>query len=98
MKHQPRRRHQVEHRGHQLAIEPRRRLLAVLREAALVLRPQPVHHEGIGPRRRALLAAIAAALFAVLAERRRPGERQYVEVEFSWLLAASIPGPAVRQG
>ena len=43
---QPGRRHQVEHRGHDVAIEPRRRPLAIFGKAALILRPQAVNHEG----------------------------------------------------
>src|SRR6478736_7153293 len=41
---QPRRRHQVQHRGHDIAIEPRCRPLAIVRKAVLILRPQAVHH------------------------------------------------------
>ena len=52
---QPRRRHQVEHRRDDVAVEPRRRLLAIFRKAVFVLRPQAVHDEGIGPRAALLL-------------------------------------------
>src|SRR5215213_8651208 len=43
------RRHQVQHRGHDVAVEPWRGPLAVFGKAALILRPQAVNHEGIGP-------------------------------------------------
>src|SRR3984893_19049146 len=84
---QARRRHQIEHGRDDVAIEPRRRLLAEFREAPLVLRPQPVHDEGIGPRP-ALLLRRRAAFAGGFAERRRPGERQHVEGELSGLILA----------
>ena len=49
MEDQPRARHQVEHAADDRAVEPRRRHLAERRKALLVLRPQPVHHEGKRP-------------------------------------------------
>jgi hypothetical protein len=67
----------------------RRRLLTEFREALLVLRPQPVHDEGVRPRA-ALLLRRRAALAGGLAERRRPRERQHVEVELSGLILAPI--------
>src|SRR5262249_39420579 len=72
-----------------VAVEPRRRLLAEFRETLLVLRPQPVHHERVGPHA-ALLLRRRATLAGGLAERRRPGERQQVEVELSGLILAAI--------
>src|SRR5262249_61962008 len=86
---QARRGHQIEHGRDDVAVEPRRRLLAEFREAPLVLRPQPVHDEGIGPRA-ALLLRRRAALAGGFAERRRPGERQHVEVELPGLILAAI--------
>ncbi len=68
------------------AVEPRRRHLAIAREAAFVLRPQPMHDEGVGPAA-ALLVRLAAALFGVLAERRRPRQRQHIEIELARLVA-----------
>src|SRR3569623_1718976 len=44
---QARRGHQIEHRAHHVAVEPRRGALAVFGVAALILRPQPMHHEGV---------------------------------------------------
>ena len=46
---QPGRRHQIQHRGHDVAVEPRRRPLAIIGKAVLVLRPQAVDHEGKRP-------------------------------------------------
>ena len=46
---QPGRRHQVQHRGHDVAVEPRRRPLAIFGKAVLILRPQAVDHEGKRP-------------------------------------------------
>ena len=46
---QPGRRHQVQHRRHDVALEPRRGPLAIFGKAALILRPQAVHHEGKRP-------------------------------------------------
>ena len=54
-------------------------VVAVLRKAALELRPQAVHDEGIGPCRSALLPVGVLALCLAIA--RRPGQRQHVEVE-----------------
>src|SRR4029078_10656723 len=67
-------------------VEPRRRHLAVARETALVLRPQPMHDEGVGPAA-ALLARLPAALLGFLAERWRPRQRQHIEIEFARLVA-----------
>src|SRR6516162_4474879 len=86
---QARRGHQIEHGGDDVAVEPRRWLLAEFREAPLVLRPQPVHDEGIGPRA-ALLLRRRASLAGGFAERRRPREREDVEVELSGLILAAI--------
>src|SRR5882757_1738172 len=71
---QARRRHQVEHRGHDVAVEPGRWPLAIFRKAVLILRPQTVHHEGEWPSTAlALLRTPAiAAFFGFLAERGRP--------------------------
>ena len=86
---QARRRHQIEHGGDDVAVEPRRRPLAELREAVLVLRPQPVHHKRVGPRP-ALLLRGRSALAGRLAERRRPGQRQHIEVELAGFVLAPI--------
>ena len=86
---QARRRHQIEHGGDDVAVEPRRRPLAEFRKAVLVLRPQPVHHEGIGPRP-ALLLRRRATLAGRFAERRRPGQRQDIEVELTGLVLAPV--------
>ena len=91
VKDQPRRRHQVEHRRHDVAVEPRRRHLAIFRKAALVLRPQPVHDEGIGPAAALLLRRRSGARSPRrLAVRRRPGQRQHVEVELAGLVLATV--------
>src|SRR5712671_5205701 len=69
----PARRHQIQHRRHDVAIEPGRRPLAIIRKAMLVLGPQPVHHEGKPPPAALDLRTSApAALRCRLAERRRP--------------------------
>ena len=81
---QPRRRHQIEHRGHDLARQPRCWHLAIIRKTALILRPQPVHPEGERPPPVALgllVAARRAALGGLRAIRRRPRQRQHVEIE-----------------
>ncbi len=62
-------------------------------KALLVLRPQPVHDEGIGPRR-ALLLRRRPALARRLAKRRRPGQREHVEIELAGLVLA----PVLRRG
>ncbi len=78
------RRHQVQHRGHDVAVEPRRGPLAIFGKAALILRPQAVDHEGIGPSALDLLRAPAiAALGRRLAERGRPRQRQHVKIELA---------------
>ena len=41
--------HQVEHRGDDVAVQPWRRSLAILRKTVLILRPQPVDHEAVAP-------------------------------------------------
>src|SRR5262249_39533459 len=48
VKHQARGRHHVEHRRNDVAVEARRRHLAVFGKALLVLRPKTMHHEAIG--------------------------------------------------
>src|SRR6516225_3736523 len=50
IENQPRRRHQIEHGGDHAAVKPRRWNLAVFWKAVVVLRPQPMHDEGIGSR------------------------------------------------
>ena len=66
---QPRRRHQVQHRGHDAVIETRRRNFAIFGKAALVLRPQPMDHEGKRPP-----AALGLRTSAAAALRRRFAE------------------------
>ena len=83
------RRHQIQHRGDDIAVEPRRRLLAEFGESALVLRPQAVHHERIGPRP-ALLLRWCAAFAGGFAERRGPRKREHVEVELTGVVLAPI--------
>src|SRR3954463_14771471 len=84
---QPRRRHQIQHRRDDGAIEPRRRVLAEFRKALFVLWPQPMHHERIGP-----LAALLAwrALARLLAIGRRPRQREYIEVELAGLVLPRV--------
>src|SRR5437660_187859 len=67
----------------------RRRLLAEFGESALVLRPQAVHHERIGPRP-ALLLRWCAAFAGGFAERRGPRKREHVEVELTGVVLAPI--------
>src|SRR6476646_900300 len=86
---QARRRHRIEHGGDDVAVKPWRWPLAELREAVLVLRPQPMHHERVGPRP-ALLLGRRSTLARPLAERRRPGQRQYIEVELAGFVLAAI--------
>src|SRR5262249_51147969 len=89
---QPRRRHQVEYGGDDIAVEPRGRLLAEFRKAPLVLRPEPMHHERIGPRP-ALLLRRRAATARSSAERGRQGEREHVETDPPGLIWARIRRP-----
>jgi hypothetical protein len=56
------------------------------RKAALILRPETVHDEGIGPAAPALLVAVALIAFG-LAIGRRPGKRQYIEIELAGFVA-----------
>jgi hypothetical protein len=86
---EPRRRHQIEHGRDDVAVEPRRRVLAELRKALLVLRPQAVYDERVGARA-ALLLRRRAALARRLAKRRRPGQRQHIEIELAGLVLAAI--------
>ena len=93
VKHQPRRRHDVEHGVDDVARQPRRRHLTVARKAALILRPETVHHERIGPLAGALLQVGAAAIaFARgFAERRRPRQGEHIEIELARLVARIAP-------
>src|SRR5215831_9440399 len=95
VKNESRRRHQVEHGGHDVAIEPGSWHLAELRKSPLVLWPQAVHHERKRPRSalRVLRRAGRIALGAVSAERWRPRQHQQVIIELSGLgLAAALSG------
>jgi len=83
---QPRRRHQIEHRGNDAVIKPRRRNPTIFREAVIILRPQPRDDEGIGSwpalhirRRRA-----GVPLSSLGTKRRRPGQRQNVKIQPPW--------------
>ena len=95
---QSRRGHQVEHPAHDIAVEPRRGTLAVFGIAALILRPQPMHHEGIGTAAALRLGAapVVAAFARRLAEGRRPGQRQHVEIESARRVLAMILRGCVR--
>ena len=66
-------------------------------KSLLVLRPQPVHDEGEGPRRRIAPCGGVAALAGRLAERRRPRQRQHIEIELAGLVLAPILGGARSQ-
>ena len=68
---QPGRRHQVEHRGHDVAREPGRGTLAIFGKAALILRPQPVDHEGKRPAAALGLLRAPAAATSSRPRRRR---------------------------
>jgi hypothetical protein len=90
---EPRCRHEIEHRGDDVAIETRRRLLAEFRKSRFVLRPQAVNHERNGARpafRRRRL--IRRPLEGRIAKGWGPGEREHVEVEFAGLVLAPILG------
>src|SRR6185437_5580477 len=67
------------------------RSLAILGKAALILRPQPMHHEGKWPPAALGLRTPAiAALLRLLAERRRPRQRQHVIVEIAGRILPSV--------
>ena len=69
---QPGRRHQIQHRGHDVAIEPRRGPLAIFGKAMLVLRPQAVDHEGKRPP--AALGLRTPAVAALRASSQKEGD------------------------
>ena len=70
---------------------------AVLRPAALVLRPQAVQHEGVGPAAARVALRIVAVASAVGAVGRAPGQRQHVVVEDAGLVAVAAIGGAARR-
>jgi len=85
------RRHQVEHRGDDRAIETRRRDLTKFRKPSLVFRPEAVHHEAKGPTA-ALEVLVLPALARTLAERWRPGQGEEIIIEFAGLILPPILG------
>src|SRR4051812_20090856 len=88
---QPRARHQIEHRGDQRTVELGRPLLAIFREAFLVLRPEPVDDEGIGPLPALLVRlAVRITLLRGLTVGWRPRQREHVEVELAGLILPGI--------
>jgi len=95
VEHQPLARHDVEHAlGHGTGHEAAVGTVAVLRPAALVLRPQPVQDEGVRPAARPALR-IVALLADVGAVGGAPGQRQQVVVEDAGLVLPPLAPAAV---
>src|SRR5439155_2189488 len=91
VKHQPLARHDVEHAlGHGSRHVAAVRAAAVLRPTALVLRPQPMQHESVGPARAGAALRIAALLADIGAVGRAPRPRQQVIVEDAGLMLARL--------
>jgi hypothetical protein len=88
VEHQPLARHDVEHAvGHRARHPAAVVAAAVLRPAALVLRPQPVQHEGIGAPALPVALRIAAPVAGIGAIGGAPRQREHVIVEHAGLAA-----------
>ena len=91
---QPGRRHQVQHRGHDVAVEPRRRAAGNIREsrAHIAATGRAPRRKTAGRRTGLLRAPAVAALGRRLAERRRPRQRQHVEIELAGRVLPAVLG------
>ena len=89
---QPPARHQIEHGRHDPAVEPWRRHLAVFRKSPLVLRPQPMNDKRIRPLTalRSRRRTVRCALGGLLAKRRRPRQRQHIEIKAPDRILAAV--------
>ena len=93
---QPLARHDVEHAFCDRSRHPAAvRGAAVLRPAALVLRPQAMQHEGVRPAAAHVALRLVAVASAVRAIGRTPGECEHVVVEGAGLVALTAIGAAV---
>src|SRR5262249_41130287 len=83
MEDEPRSRHEIEHRGHDVAVETRRRSLTVFRETPVGLWPEPGDDERIEPLSAFRRGYASAALHPGLAVGWRPRQRQNVEIKLT---------------